>query len=314
MKQLIYKKFGGVNELEMADAPIPEITEATVLVKIKAVSINPIDWKIREGEMKLMSGSKFPKGVGIDFSGVVEKVGPSIQQFKKGDEVFGSVDQFKGGALAEYVLVREKDIALKPKNISFEKAAALPVVGFAALQIFDQLIAVREGTEVLINGATGGIGMFATQIAKRKGAIVTAAVSGKGIALAAKWGSNAVINYQQTPLLESNKQYDVVIDLSGKMPFDKAKRILKPSSTYVNTIPGPQQIIGSFFHNLFSKKKYKVLLSKPSTAYLETLSNYVSNGMEVVIGKTYKMEAFREAYTEMPKGGISGKAVFTVGD
>ena len=314
MKQVIYKKFGGVNELEIVDTPIPELTETTVLIKIKAVSINPLDWKIREGEMKLMSGSKFPKGVGIDFSGVVEKAGSSIHKFKKGDEVFGSVNQFKGGALAQYLLVTEKDIALKPPGSSFVQAAAIPVVGFAALQIFDQLITIRQGTEVLINGATGGIGMFATQIAKKKGAVVTALVNAQGIALATKWGSDVVLNYRQLPASGLNKQYDVIIDLSGKMPFDQAKKYLKPSSTYVNTIPGPQQIIGSFLHNLFSKKKYKVLLSKPSVADLETLSDYITNGMEVVIGKTYKMEAFKEAYSEMPKGGIVGKAVFTVGD
>jgi NADPH:quinone reductase-like Zn-dependent oxidoreductase len=314
MKQVIYKKFGGVDVLEMADTPIPEITDTTVLIKIKAVSINPLDWKIREGEMKLMSGSKFPKGVGIDFSGIVERTGDSAHKFKKGDEVFGSVNQFKGGALAEYLLVTEKEIALKPANSSFVQAAAIPVVGVAALQLFDQLISIGKGTEVLINGATGGIGMFATQIAKKKGAVVTAFVSGDGFGLATKWGSDVVRNYRQGPPPGPARQYDVVIDLSGKMPFDKAKENMKPSSTYVNTIPGPQQIIGSFFHNLFSKKKYKVLLSKPSVAYLETLANYVNDGLEVVIGKTYTMEAFKEAYTEVPKGGILGKAVFTVGD
>jgi len=312
MKKIIYNKFGGVEELEMTDSDIPEITAATVLVKVKAVSINPIDWKIRQGEMKLMSGAKFPKGVGIDFSGVVEKAGSAIGKFKKGDEIFGSIDQFKGGALAQYVLVAEKDISLKPKTLSFEKASALPVVGFAALQIFDELITVHEGMEVLINGATGGIGMFATQIARQKGAIVTAVVSEKGIDLAKKWGSDHIIDYKKVNILESNKQYDVFIDLSGKTPFNKAKRIMRSPSVYINTVPGPKQIIGSFLHNLFSKKKYKVLLSKPSALYLEKLAQYASAGMDVVVGKTYDLAAFKEAYTEMPKSGVLGKAVFTV--
>jgi len=312
MKKIIYNQFGGPDVLTMIDTPIPDLTDTTILIKIKAVSINPLDWKIREGEMKLMSGSKLPKGVGIDFSGIVEKAGGSIRTFKKGDEVFGSVNQFKGGALAEYLLVSEKDIALKPAKSSFAQAAALPVVGFAALGIFDQLITIRQGTEVLINGATGGIGMLATQIAKKQGAVVTAIVNEKGTTLATKWGADVVRTYRQGPPPGPAKQYDVIIDLSGKMPFDQAKGQLKPSSTYVNTIPGPRQIIGSLVHNLFSKKKYRVLLSKPSAAYLQTLSEYVNDGLEVVIGRTYKMTAFKEAYAEMPQGGIVGKAVFTL--
>jgi len=245
---------------------------------------------------------------------VVEQVGSSISSFKKGDAVVGSVDQFKGGALAEYVLVAEKEIVIKPETIAFEKAAAIPVVGFAALQIFSKLITVKKGTEVLINGATGGIGMFATQIAKMKGATVTAVVSEKGMALVKKWGSDFVIDYHKENILEGGKQYDVVIDLSDKIPFNKARPIMKSNATYVNTIPGISQIIGSFFHNLFSKQKYRVLLSNPSTADLQTLVKYVSDGMDVIIAKTYTINYFKQAYTEIPRGGILGKAVFTIAD
>lgn len=314
MKKVSYQKYGGVNELQMIEAPIPEITDATILVKVKAVSINPIDWKIFGGEMKLMSGSKFPKGVGIDFSGVVENVGSTITKFKKGDAVLGSVDQFKGGALAEYILVTENEIVIKPEILSFEKAAVIPVVGFAALQIFSKLITVNKGTEILINGATGGIGMFATQIAKMKGATVTAVVSEKGMALAKKWGSDFVIDYAKQNILTANKKYDVVIDLSDKVPFNKARTILKPAATYVNTTPGIKQIVGSFFHNLFSKQKYRVLLSKPSTTDLEALVQYANDGMDIVIAKAYRMDDFKQAYTEIPKGGILGKAILTLTD
>src|SRR4051812_26145345 len=162
MKKIIYSKFGGPEVLQIAEAPIPAVQETTVLIKVKSVSINPLDWKIRNGEMKLMSGSKFPKGIGIDFSGVVEEAGTAITQYKKGDEVFGILDVFKGEALSEYIIAAEKEIALKPRNISFEQAAAMAVVGSAALQIFNTLVNLKIGTEILINGASGGIGMFAT--------------------------------------------------------------------------------------------------------------------------------------------------------
>lgn len=311
MKKVIYSQYGDVNVLEMIDSEIPDVDKNTLLVKVKAVSINPLDWKIFEGEMKLMAGSKFPKGVGIDFSGIIEETGSSISQYKKGDAVFGVMDVFKGGALAEYIVVAEKDIALKPDQISFEQAAAMPIVGSAALQIFDQLVPLSKGLEVLINGAAGGIGMFATQTAKMKGARVTTVVGTKGISLVRKWGSDNVINYQEEDILKSEKQYDVVIDLSAKITFAMAKKIVKPASIYVNAVPGPKQIIGSFINNLFSKKKYKVLLLKPTSSYLETLAQYAAGGMDIVIDRTYPMTSFKEAYTQVPKGGILGKAVFT---
>jgi NADPH:quinone reductase-like Zn-dependent oxidoreductase len=310
MKKVIYRQYGGVDVLEMVEESIPAVTATAVLVKVKSVSINPIDWKIRAGEMKMMSGSKFPKGVGIDFSGVVEAVGGAVSKYKKGDAVFGSVDQFKGGALAEYVLVGEGAIAIKPAGISFEQAAALPVVGFAALQIFDRLVSVQEGTEVLINGAGGGIGMFAIQIAKKRGAVVTAVVGERGMALAEKWGSDRVIDYRKVNILDDNRRYDAVIDLTDKLPFKKARTIMKRISVYVNTVPGPKQIIGSFLHNLLSKRKYRVLLSKASSYYLDILVRRVNGGMDVAVGKSYPADAFKQAYTDMPKGGVVGKAVF----
>jgi NADPH:quinone reductase-like Zn-dependent oxidoreductase len=311
MKKVIYRQYGGVDVLEMVEEAIPEVTASTVLVKVKAVSINPIDWKIRAGEMKLMSGTKFPKGVGIDFSGIVEEVGGAVSKVRKGDAVFGSVDQFKAGVLAEYIVVGETAIAIKPAALSFEQAAAMPVVGFAALQIFDRLVPVQEGMEVLINGASGGIGMFAIQIAKKRGAVVTAVVGENGMALAQKWGSDRVIDYRKVKILDDKGRYDAVIDLSDKLPFNKAKAIMKRRSVYVNTVPGPAQFIGSFLHNWHSKKKYRVLLSKASPYYLDILARRANEGIDVVIGRTYQLDAFKEAYTEMPRGGVVGKAVFT---
>jgi NADPH:quinone reductase-like Zn-dependent oxidoreductase len=223
------------------------------------------------------------------------------------------VDPFKGGALAEYLLVAEKDIALKPATISFEQAAAMPTVGTAAIQIFDRLAPLGKGTGVLINGASGGIGMFAIQIAKRKGAHVTSVASTKGLSCVKKWGSDAVLDYRKEDVLKSGKQYDIVLDLSGKLPYHMAKKIMKPDSVYVNSIPGPREILGGFVHSLFSKKKYKVLLLKQAQTHLETLSSYASAGMEIMIGASFPMSSFRQGYAEASSGGIAGKAVFTVG-
>jgi NADPH:quinone reductase-like Zn-dependent oxidoreductase len=251
MKKIIYSKFGGAEELQIAEVPIPTVQATTILIKVKAVSINPLDWKIRNGEMKLMSGSKFPRGIGIDFSGIVEETGAAATKYNKGDEVFGILDVFKGGASSEYITVEEKDITIKPKNISFEQAAAMPVVGSAALQIFKTLVSLKKGTEILINGASGGIGMFATQIAKMSGAIVTTVVGDSGIPAGKDWGADFIVNYRNEDVLKGNKQYDVVIDLSGKMPFTKAKKIMKHSSAYIHTPPDQKKSSALFSSTCF---------------------------------------------------------------
>jgi NADPH:quinone reductase-like Zn-dependent oxidoreductase len=280
-------------------------------VKIKAVSINPLDWKIFKGEEKLMSGSKFPKGIGIDFSGIIEKTG-SNSSFKKGDEVFGLLGAFKGDALAEYLVVKESDIAIKPANISFEQAAASPVVGASALQILNTLASVKNGTRLLINGATGGIGMFLTQLAKKRGAVVTAVTSSKGGVLAKKWGADEVIDYKAQNILATDRRFDVVADLSGKLSFNNAKRLLNAGATFITTIPGLKTLAGSFFNNLFSETKYKVLTLKPTNSTLKSLAGFIEDGLDIVVEKVYPITAVKAAYKEIAKGGIIGKAVITV--
>jgi NADPH:quinone reductase-like Zn-dependent oxidoreductase len=312
MKKVLFNQYGGEEVLQITDTAIPIITAKQLLIKVKSVSINPLDWKIYRGEMKLMTGSKFPKGLGIDFSGTVEKAGSEVSTYKKGDSVFGLVEVFKGGALAEYVVVTEKAIVLKPANISFEQAAALPVAGSAALQIVEKLLEIKQGTEILINGATGGIGMFVVQLAKAKGAIVTSVTSTKGISLAQSWGSNKVIDYTKVNVLHLNSTFDIVLDLSGKMSFKDAKVLMKPKSTYINTIPGPREILGSFFNNLFSGKKYKILLLKPSVLYLHSLSLLAARGMKIVVDHVFALSQIKEVYREVSKGGIIGKAIVTL--
>jgi NADPH:quinone reductase-like Zn-dependent oxidoreductase len=299
MKKITYNRFGGTEVLQMTDAPMPV---GDIIVKVKAVSINPLDWKLWQGDMKLMSGRKFPKSVGIDFSGVVAQ---GNAKYRKGDEVFGMTSIFKGGALAEYIAVKAEDIAYKPKAITFEEAASLPVVGSAALQIFNKLLKIKPGTKLLINGAGGGIGPFAIQLAKKAGAIVTAVVGPAAIDMAVRMGSDVVVNYQQENVLAIGKTFDAVIDLSGKMAYQAARTILKKKGIYVNTSPGPREMIRS----LFSGGRYKLLLLKPSAAYLEMLA---VSGLQVFISKCYDFRDYRKAYDEVKKGGIQGKAVFVI--
>ena len=312
MKKVLYKRFGGVDVLELADVAQPALTPGAVLVRVRAVSLNPLDWKIRQGEMKLVAGSKFPKGVGIDFAGVVAAVGKAVAGFQPGDEVFGLVDLFKGGALAEYVVVAATDLAPKPANLTFAQAAALPVAGSAALQVFDQLVAVEPGTEILINGASGGIGMVATQLARQRGGVVTAVVGPNGVERARQWGSDVVLNYREHDIRHLQQRYDVVLDLSGKLSFTAARPLLTPTGAYVNTVPGPRELVGSFLHNLFSQQKYRVLLLKPTPDYLHELADLAAGGLDVVVSQAYPLADFQRAYAEVAWGGVVGKAVLTI--
>lgn len=312
MKKVIFNRYGNADVLQVTETEIPAILQNEILVKVKAVSINPLDWKIFKGELKIMSGSKFPKEVGIDFSGIVEKTGSSVSKFKIGDHVFGLKDVFKGGALAEYLIIGEKNIAHKPPTTSFEQAAALPVVGSSALQILDTLVSVKPDTRILINGATGGIGTIIMQLVISRGAAVTAVTTSKGIEIAKRLGATEIIDYKMRDILLINKTFDIIIDLSGKLSFTNAKPLLNSQSTFISTIPDPLKMIGSFFNNIFSGKKYKVLVLQPTAHYLNSLSDLAENGLINTIDRTFQLSSVKQAYAEVMKGGLSGKAVITV--
>lgn len=309
MRKVLYNRFGDEQVLEVREQPTPTITKNQLLIHVKAASINPLDWKIYRGQMKLLSGSKLPKGVGIDFAGVVTQVGASVTRFRVGDAVFGLLDVFKGGALADYVAVTEADIALKPATISFDQAAALPVAGLAALQLVDQLAAVGKGHEVLLNGATGGVGLFAMQLAKKRGARVTAVGGPAGGPRATQLGADVVIDYTKQDISQLTQRFDILIDLSDKLTFRAVKKLLKPQATFITTRPSPQGLILSFLHNLFSSKKRRVLILKPTAAGLNTLAALAQDGLQVPVEKAYALANIRQAYQETSRGNVKGKAV-----
>ena len=309
MRKVLYNRFGDEQVLEVREQPTPTIAKKQLLIQVKATSINPLDWKIYGGQLKLLSGSKFPKGVGIDFAGIVTQVGPGVTRFQVGDAVFGLLDVFKGGALADYVVVTEADITLKPATLSFDQAAALPVAGLAALQIVDQLAAISQGHEVLINGATGGVGLFTIQLAKKRGARVTAVVGPAGVQRATQLGADVVIDYTKQNISQLAQQFDTLIDLSDKLAFKAAKKLLKPRATFVGTLPSPQGLIRSFLHNLFSAKKRKILILKPTPAGLNTLAALAQDQLQIPVEKVYTLANVRQAYQETSRSQVKGKAV-----
>lgn len=308
MKAIAYQKFGNIDVLQTIEEPKPSIEANQVLIKIKAVSINPLDWKIRKGEMKLMSGSKFPKHIGVDFAGIIEETGASVTNFKIGDEIFGVVkNNMKEGALAEYIAVPSTSVWKKPAHINFAQAASIPTVGAAAVTAMQKMGGINAQTEILINGATGGFGMFLLQLLKQKEANITAVTSTKGIDSAKKWGADIVVDYTKENILTQNKTYDIVIDLSSKMGYANAKQIMKSKALFLNPTPKPIEIPTSLFKNLFTRKKHIVVLSEPSAKNIDVLLDAVNNGIQIEVSKVFPFAQSKEAYQYAEQGGYIGK-------
>jgi len=306
MKAIAYAQFGNTDVLQTVEEPKPAIKANEVLVKVKAVSINPMDWKIRKGEMKLMSGSKFPKHTGVDFAGIIEDAGNS--DFKPGDEVFGVVkNNMKDGALAEYVAVPSTLVWKKPAHISFAQAASIPIVGFAAVTALEKIGPINPKTKILVNGATGGFGMFLLQLLKEQGADVTATASTKSLEYARNWGANSVIDYTKENILSQNIVYDIIIDLSGKMGYANAKKIMKAKALFLNPVPQPIDIPTSLVKNLFTGKKHIVILSSSSAKKMDVLINAINKGLQIEVNKIFPFSQTVEAYQYAEKGGVTGK-------
>lgn len=314
MKAIVYQKFGNAEVLQPVEEPKPLVLPNQVLVKVKAVSVNPMDWKIRKGEMKLMSGSKFPRHTGVDFAGIIEETGTSVIDLKKGDEIFGVVkNNMKDGALAEYVAVPAINVWKKPAAINFAQAASIPIVGAAAVTALEKMgNIITTGTEILVNGSSGGFGMFLLQLLKRKGANVTAAVNTKAADTVRKWGADSVIDYTKENVLTQGKTYDIVVDLSGKMGYVNARQIMKPKSLFLNPTPRPIEIPASLLKNLFTGKKHIVILSQASSKNMSILLNEINSGLQIQVNKVFPFTQSTEAYAYAESGGIIGKVAVEI--
>ena len=313
MKAIVYQEFGTADVLQTVEQPKPTIKADQVLVKVKAFSINPMDWKIRKGEMTLMSGSKFPKHTGTDFAGIVEQIGDSVKDLKIGDEVFGVVkNMMKEGVSAEYVAVTSSLVWKKPSNISFAQAASIPVVGTAGVTALEKMGDVDTQTNILVNGATGGFGMFLIKLLKQRGANVTAVASSRGVEYAKKWGASSVIDYAKEDVLSRKSSYDIVIDLSGKMGYTTAKQIMKSKALFLNPTPRPIEIPLSFIENLFTSKKHIIVLASPSKKYTDVLLGAIRNGLNIEVNKVFPFAEYKEAYQYAEQGGYIGKVVVEI--
>jgi NADPH:quinone reductase-like Zn-dependent oxidoreductase len=310
MRALSYDQFGSIDVLHLSELPCPSAGPNQVLVETRASSINVIDSRVRNGVMGPLVNKRFPKVPGADLAGVVVELGAGADEFKVGDTVFGAVDPFKGGAMAQYVAVPTNQLAHKPVSLSFEQAAALPVAGLAALVALRDLGRMQPRDHVLIHGASGPVGLYAIQIARIIGAQVTAVVGTQGVELARSLGAEQIVDYRKEDLRSHAGPFDIVLNASGKLPYGAATPFLKPKGRHIEPSPSIPAVIGSMLANLFRQQKHLMLMTKPSRSGLQALAGWVAEDkLHPIIAEQYAMQDFAAAFALAERGATSGKVV-----
>ncbi|MGZ3458721.1 MAG: NAD(P)-dependent alcohol dehydrogenase [Archangium sp.] len=324
MKAIVYHKYGSPDVLQLKEVEKPAVRANGVLVRVQGAAANPADWHFMRGEpyfMRLMFGLRAPKrnAFGVDFSGVVEEVGQGGTAFKSGDEVFGMCD----GAFAEYLCAPESEIALKPKSLGSDLAAAVPLAGLTALQGLRDCGQLRSGQRVLIIGASGGVGTFAVQIAKHLGAHVTGVCSTKNLELVRSLGADEVIDYTQQDFAEGSAKYDVIFQLGGMHSPSHCRRALTPRGRLVLSSGdsdgvwiGPMdRILKAVALSPFVSQALAVLDVKRSKADLETLAELIDAGkLEPVIDRMYSLDEVPEAVRYVEQGHTRGKVLVRIAE
>lgn len=274
MKAMVIDKYGKA-PMRLAEMPVPEIGEYEVLAEIHAASINPIDFKIRDGKVKMLVKYNMPLILGNDFAGVVAKVGAKVTRFKVGDEIYARPRKSKIGTFAEYIAIHEDDIALKPKNLSFEEAASIPLVGLTTYQALHDILQLQKGQKILIQAGAGGVGTFAIQLAKLMGATVATTASEAGANLVKSLGADKIINYKTEKFEEILKDYDAVFDTLGGEILEKSFRVVKNGGKIVSVSGLPNARFGKEY----GSGAFKTLLFSIATRKLTALEKSIMHNI-----------------------------------
>ena len=322
MKAVIYRCYGSADILEVTQVEKPVPADNEVLVKVRAASVNPLDWHYMRGSpylMRLASGLGSPddKRMGVDFAGTVEAVGKDVSQFKPGDDVFGG----RSGAFAEYLIAPDdRGLAHKPADVSFEQVAALPIAAVTALQALRDKGELKAGQKVLINGASGGVGTYAVQIAKAMGAEVHGVCSTRNVELVRSLGADHVFDYKKEDYTESDQSYDLIVDMVGNHSLLKNRRVLSDDGTLVsvggakgNWIAPLIRPIGTLLLSPFVDQQFKLILATFNKADLSTLAEYVRSGqVRSVIDQRFTLDEVPDAIRYSEAGRARGKIIVNV--
>ncbi|MEZ2391413.1 NADP-dependent oxidoreductase [bacterium RCC_150] len=325
--------YGGPEMMELQDVPKPVPGPGEILVKVFAAGLNPVDYKQREGSIRVITRPSLPIIAGNELSGIVEAVGPGVRRFATGDRVFARVNKERLGAFAEHAVVEEEFVALMPRTLSYAEAASIPLAGLTALQALRDELHVQPGTRLFISGGAGGVGTLAIQLAKYFGAEVTTTASPRGETLVRRLGADAVVDYTKDNPAELLRGFDAALDLVGGEALEQAFRILKPGSKVVSVagMPEPQTALKDldaswwtammFWAASFgirsrareARVRYRYLFMHPSGEDLKLLARLVSEGtLKPVVDSSYPLEKIDEAFLALEQGHAKGKIVVTM--
>ena len=332
MKAFIVNRYGKKEKLQLAETAEPVVKENDVLVQVYAAGVNLLDVKVRKGEFKIFLPYKTPFTLGHDVAGVVTKVGSQVSKFKVGDEIYARPADHRIGTFAEYISIDENDVALKPKNISMEEAASIPLVGLTAWQALIERANLKKGQKVFIQAGSGGVGTFAIQLAKHLGATVATTTSSVNIDLVKNLGADIVIDYKKEDFEAILKDYDVVLNSQDTKTLEKSLRILKPNGKVIS-ISGPpdeefaKQISSPWFVKLIMKilgsgikKKakrlgvnYSFLFMRADGNQLTEITSLINAGIiKPIMDKVFPFEQTNEALAYVEAGRAKGKVVVKV--
>jgi NADPH:quinone reductase-like Zn-dependent oxidoreductase len=330
MKAAVYRQYGSPDRIRVEDVPVPEPGPGEVRIRLHAASLNPADIYMLRGwpyMMRAQTGLRRPKniGLGLDFAGVIDKIADTTTDLRPGDAVFGEMTKPNLGltrSFAEYLCVPADQLARKPSALSFEEAASLPIAGCTAMFAVRNFGGLRPGQQVLINGAGGGIGVHALQLAKHAGAIVTAVCSAEKAAMAHELGADRVIDYRQQDFTAEEIRYDVIIDLVSSRSLKHCRRVLAPDGRFVwvgsadsNPLLGPlRPALGVMLTSLVARgQRWNCVTSTTTAAALATLADLLAEGaFRPVIGRCYPLADVVDAIRHMETGHASGKVVISI--
>jgi NADPH:quinone reductase-like Zn-dependent oxidoreductase len=308
MKAIVIREFGGPEVLHMEDVPKPKPAADEVLIKVYASGINPVDWKIRKGLRKERFPTNFPLILGWDVSGVVEEAGNAVQHLKKGDEVYSRPDPTKNGTYAEYVVVKANQVGLKPKSINHIKAAAVPLAGLTAWQGLFDFGKLDKGQKVLIHAASGGVGTYAVQFAKWKGAYVIGTASEKNIELVKQLGADEVIDYKKEKFEDKVKEADLVLDTVGGDTQKRSLQVLKNGGRLITTLKA------EFVQEAKEKNIHlESFIAQSYSEQLEQIARLIDEGkVRSIITEVFPLEKAAQAQKKSEEGHVVGKIVLQV--
>jgi NADPH:quinone reductase-like Zn-dependent oxidoreductase len=313
MKAVVIKKYGRNDVVEIGDVPQPHCAAGMVLVKVHAASVNPLDWKVRTGMLRLITGSKFPKVLGSECAGEVVETSGGFSKFNQGDQLIGLSGVRSLGAFAEYMCLPETTAFAKPAGLSFEEAACVPIAGLTALQALRDYGRIASGKKVLINGASGGVGTFAVQISTIFGAETTGVCSAANLDLVKDLGADRVIDYGAEDFTNQRDRYDIIFDAVAKRSFGECNRALSPNGVYIRTLPSLSVFLNQYLIGFLSSRRARSIWVKPNSADMTWMTSHVESGrIKVVIDKVFSLNQAKEALAYSESERAKGKIVIKV--